>query len=85
VLEGAAFWDGVRATPANGALLQNAAVVVLPAWLEDQPRRLLLAVAAGVSVIASEACGLEGTPGVTSLPTGDMPALHNAIAAAGLG
>jgi hypothetical protein len=79
LLEGGAFWDGVCASPANGALLKDAAVVVLPAWLEDQPRRLLQAVAAGVPVIASDACGLDGLPGVRTIPIGDAPALREAV------
>jgi hypothetical protein len=79
VLEGRSFWDRVRATPANRALLNDAAVVVLPAWLEDQPRRLLQAAAAGIPIIASDACGLGGVPGMTLVPTGDMPALRKAV------
>jgi hypothetical protein len=79
LLEGGAFWDGVCASPANGALLKDAAVVVLPAWLEDQPRRLLQAVAAGVPVIASDACGLDGLSGVRTIPIGDAPALRQAV------
>jgi hypothetical protein len=79
LLEGGAFWDGVCASPANGALLKDVAVVVLPAWLEDQPRRLLQAVAAGVPVIASDACGLGGLSGVRTIPVGDAPALRQAV------
>ena len=79
LLEGGAFWDGVCASPANGALLKDAAVVALPAWLEDQPRRLLQAVAAGVPVIASDACGLDGLSGVRTIPIGDAPALREAV------
>jgi len=75
VLEGDGFWDGVRATTANGALLQDAAAVVLPAWLEDQPRRLLQAVAAGIPIVASDACGLDGVQGVHVIRTGDVNAL----------
>ena len=79
VLEGDRFWDGVQATPANGALLRDAAVVVLPAWLEDQPRRLLQAAAAGVPVIASDACGLDGVSGVTTVAAGDVRAVCEAL------
>jgi glycosyltransferase involved in cell wall biosynthesis len=53
--------------------------VVLPAWIEHQPRRLLQAVAAGVPVIASEACGLRGVRGVINVPCGDLAALRMAI------
>jgi Glycosyl transferases group 1 len=79
VLEGGGFWDGVRVAPANGTLLEDAAVVVLPAWLEDQPRRLLQAVAAGTPVIATDACGLDGMSGATTVSAGNAQALHEAV------
>lgn len=78
VLEGENFWQGVEASPAGDAWLDGAAAVVLPAWVEHQPRRLLRAVAAGVPVIASEACGLRQVQGVTTIPTGDAGALRAA-------
>ncbi len=53
--------------------------MILPAWVEHQPRRLLRAVAAGVPVITTDACGLEGVPGVITVPTGDVEALRKAI------
>jgi hypothetical protein len=55
------------------------AAVVLPAWVEHQPRRLLQAVAASVPVIATTACGLAGVPGVTTIPIGDVTALRGAL------
>jgi glycosyltransferase involved in cell wall biosynthesis len=53
---------------------------VLPAWLEDQPRRLLQAVANGVPVIAADACGLDGISGVTTMPAGDVEILRRIVA-----
>ena len=47
--------------------------------MENNPRRLLHAIAAGTPVIASAACGLEGVKGVTSVPTGDLEALRAAV------
>lgn len=82
VLENADFWNGVAATRAEGDRLGDGPVVVLPAWVEDQPRRLLRAIGAGVPVIASDACGLEGVPGVTIIPAGDASALRRAVAEA---
>lgn len=80
VLEGADFWQGQSAAAADGEWLDDAAAVVLPAWIEHQPRRLLQAVAAGVPVIASAACGLANVAGVTTIPTGDLDALRAALA-----
>ncbi|HEY9285024.1 MAG TPA: hypothetical protein VIP46_16340, partial [Pyrinomonadaceae bacterium] len=33
----------------------------------------------GVPVVASAACGLEGVPGVVSVPAGDADALRDAL------
>lgn len=64
-LEGPGFWDGVRTSrpdPASPPFgwLRDVMAVVQPALVEQQPRRLLAALAAGVPVLASPACGLDG-------------------------
>ena len=74
VLEATGFWDGVDVEQRDFSL-EGVAVVVQPAWVENQPRRLLRAVAAGVPVIASEACGLGGVDGVTVIRAGDTVGL----------
>jgi hypothetical protein len=85
-LEHPDFWDGIsiaRRTfaDADGAnWLHGAALVVLPAFVESSPRALLTAIAAGVPVVASTACGLAGVPGITEVPAGDIRALGDAIA-----
>src|SRR5262249_3118509 len=81
VLEDAGFWDGIRATPANGTLLTDASAVVLPAWLEDQPRRLLQAMTWGIPVVATDGCGLDGLSQVRTVKTGDAQALKDALVA----
>ena len=78
LLEGE-VWRGVDTLPAR-ADRAGVGAVVLPAWVEHQPRRLLGAVAAGVPVIASEACGLEGVAGVVTIPDGDVAALTFSLA-----
>ena len=60
-LEGGAFWQGLNVrSVARGdrSWLDQAAVVVQPALIEEQPRALLAALAAGVPVIASGSCGI---------------------------
>jgi glycosyltransferase involved in cell wall biosynthesis len=85
-LEGTDFWNGVRVSEPQVGVdwLQNAAAVVLPAFVEHKPRRLLEAVARGVPVIASPACGLGNIRGVTIVEAGNVDALRaeikNAIA-----
>jgi hypothetical protein len=80
VIEETAFWEGVRTECVPAMSLDGAAVVVLPAWVEHWPRRLLAALAAGIPVIASRACGLEGVPGVTTIADLDGDTLQNALA-----
>jgi len=80
-LEGPGFWTGVdvRRPEPGRSWLDGIAVVVQPAVLEDRPRLLLQAIAAGVPVVATAACGVEGMPGVTTVPAGDVEAITNAV------
>ena len=80
-LEGANFWTGVRLAQADKKdWLNGVRVIVQPAIVEQAPRRLLAAMAAGVPVIATAACGLDPQPGLTIVPAGDSKALAAAIA-----
>jgi hypothetical protein len=83
-LEGPGFWDGVKALAPDCRNLWTAfdgvAAVVQPAVAEDQPRPLLAALAAGLPVVATEACGLRPRPGLTLVPVGDVAALTAALA-----
>lgn len=64
-------------TPAQLAqTLMQCDAVVLPAWVEHQPRALLAAIAQGVPVIATAACGLGALPGWQEVPAGDVAALR---------
>jgi hypothetical protein len=76
-LEGDGFWDGVRTRHAQDWTGIDA--VVQPAWAEEQPRRLLAALAAGIPVFASAACGLGPRPGLTIIPADDPSALIAAL------
>ncbi|SOD30902.1 Glycosyl transferases group 1 [Variovorax sp. YR752] len=66
----------------QGDWLAGASVVVLPAHVEHAPRAVLRAVAAGVPVVASTACGLAGLTGVREVAPGDIEALRAALQAA---
>ncbi|RQP26452.1 VanW family protein [Piscinibacter terrae] len=74
-------WPGLHVTHASHATgwLARADVVVMPAHIEHSPRAALRAIAAGVPVIATAACGLESMPGVQTVPAGDADALRAAI------
>ena len=80
-LEGADFWEGVETAVPDSPdrWLAGAFAVVQPAVIEDQPRRLLQALAAGVPVIATEACGISSRPGLMLIPEGDPRALVEAL------
>jgi glycosyltransferase involved in cell wall biosynthesis len=73
------FWDGIAVTHTSGDPLDGVGLVILPAYVEHCPRLLLRAVASGIPVIASAACGLAQVSGVTTIPTGDVQALAQSI------
>jgi uncharacterized low-complexity protein len=79
--EGAGFWTGVPVRPLSPGKdwLDGVAAVVHPALIEEQPRRLLAALAAGVPVVATTACGLSPRPGLTLIPEDDGAALTRAL------
>jgi glycosyltransferase involved in cell wall biosynthesis len=81
LLEGKDFWDGLQVDQGgdDDDWLAGATAVVLPSFAENRPRKLLEAVARGVPVIASTACGLENISGVMNVPAGDVRSLRAEI------
>jgi hypothetical protein len=77
--EGENFWDGVRVSRSQD--WTNVDALVQPALAEEQPRRLLAALAKGIPVFASPACGLAPRPGLTLVPPDDAAALITALTA----
>jgi len=59
--------------------LSSAAALVLPAWVEHQPRLALLALASGIPVIATKACGLPTHPCLHEIAEPDAAALAAVI------
>ncbi|HEV2186099.1 MAG TPA: glycosyltransferase, partial [Stellaceae bacterium] len=80
-LEGPDFWRGVTVRRPNGDTdwLAEVAAVVQPAIVEERPRALLAALAAGVPVIATPACGIAAQDGVTLVPASETAALLEAL------
>ena len=78
-VEDAAFWSGFEWEKGGDDWLGRADLVVLPAFIEHKPRRLLLAAANNIPVIASEACGVENVSGITTIETGDAEILRREI------
>ena len=81
-LEGPEFWQGVRTTrPGPGGpatWLNQVDAVVQPAVVEDRPRHLLAAQAAGLPILATTACGLQGS-GITFVPALNAGVLIQAL------
>lgn len=73
-------WDGLPVRfAADGTMPAELAGVVLPALVEHRPHTLLRALAAGLPVIATPACGLPVQPGLTIVPAEDPAALRAAL------
>lgn len=80
--ESLGFWGNMPVRLlAPGETPAMLAGVVLPAVVEHQPRLLLAALAAGLPVIATPACGLSARPGLTLVPEDDPAALRQALEA----
>jgi hypothetical protein len=88
-LEGDDFWSGLRVqhrrADGTGTWCRDVAAVVQPALVEERPHQLLQAMALGVPVVASAACGLlphdcGDTGRVLVVPTGNTESLRAALA-----
>lgn len=81
-METPSFWEQINvcrvSSMAEGVCLAD--VVVLPAWVEHQPRGLLMAIGIGKTVIATPACGLPDTMPWIPVTPGDSQSLAQAIA-----
>lgn len=79
--ERADFWQGIaiRSVASMREGIEHADAVVLPAWIEHQPRGLLMAMASGIPVIATPTCGLSPSPAWREVPEGDAVALRVAL------
>ncbi|WP_408908393.1 VanW family protein [Variovorax paradoxus] len=78
----ASLWQGIALDTARDPRadwLDGAHVVVLPAHVEHAPRTALRALAAGVPVVASTACGLAGLQSVREVSAGDIDGLRTAL------
>lgn len=62
------------------AEMVSCTAMVLPAWIEHEPRIALLALHSGIPVIATSSCGIPQHPLLTIVPEGDVDALRIALA-----
>lgn len=78
-LEGKNFWDGIDWQRGDDKWLEKADLVVLHAYVEHKPLRLLQAVANNIPVIASSACGLKNVTGVVNVDLEDVESLRRLV------
>ncbi len=80
-VEGKNFWEGINLLQKSWAETwwDQAGLVILPAFIEFKPRALLLAQALGLPIIASQACGVSASEGVTVFPTEDKEAFFKCV------
>lgn len=78
-LEGADFWKEFDYEKGSDDWLETADLVVLPAFVEHKPRRLLQAAANRIPVIASVNCGLENVASIKSIEAGNVKMLRSTI------
>ena len=69
----------VRHRTATVGDLPGCMALVLPAWVEHEPRLALRALASGIPVIASRECGLPPHPFQITIRAGDGPGLQQAM------
>jgi hypothetical protein len=79
LIESDDFWKGFEVLRGDETSLFSADLVVLPAYVEHRPLRLLKAASAGVLVLASKACGLENVAEIETFDMNDSGILGDLI------
>lgn len=73
------FWQDINVSIAEGDIFKDIALVVLPSYIEHQPRLLLKALANHIPVIATEVCGITANDNLTIVPASNYEALKTAV------
>lgn len=81
--ECADFWKNtaIERVPSIATGIASCDVAALPAWIEHRPRGLLMAMASGVPVVATRACGLHSSMPWHAVEPGDAQGLADALIA----
>lgn len=77
-IENTDFWGDVTVEPFNGHF-DEIGLVVYPAYVEHQPRQLLKAIANGIPVITTTACGLDPSANVHVVELGNVEQLKEKV------
>lgn len=72
------FWEGIKVEKFGGDY-NEIGLVVYPTYVEHQPRQVLKAIAKGIPVITTNACGLEPSETVSIVDTNDFDSLKNEV------
>jgi hypothetical protein len=72
------FWNGLKTEQFNGNFDQID-LVVYPTFIEHQPRQILKAIAKGIPVITTTACGLDPSDQVEIVELNNFERLSNAV------
>ncbi len=78
-IEGANFWRDFETEKNARNWLEKADLVVLPAFVEHRPRRLLEAIAHKIPVIATKSCGIENIQAAVNIEAGNVETLRALI------
>lgn len=72
------FWNGLKTEQFNGNF-DHIGLVVYPTFIEHQPRQILKAIAKGIPVITTTACGLDPSDQVEIVELNNFERLSNAV------
>jgi hypothetical protein len=75
--ECADFWKGTKVKYTE--TLQEASLLILPAYVEHHPKIVLRALALGITVISTSACGVSPQFNLILVPIGDYEALKKEV------
>lgn len=78
-LESPNFFDGLNVSFLASQSLQDVALVIYPAYIENRPKLILKAIASGIPVVISDACGITPDEQVYVFPTGDYMLMKNQV------
>jgi hypothetical protein len=78
--EGPDFWQGLNVQPFTGDF-SAIGLVLYPTWVEEQPRLVLDALARGLPILTTPACGLVASAQVQLCAPGDLAGFQAALSA----
>jgi glycosyltransferase involved in cell wall biosynthesis len=74
------FWENVSTEKFNGDL-DSIGLIIYPTFIEHQPRLILKALAKGIPIITTAACGLESSDRIKILENNDFELLKKEVVA----